>query len=208
MLVEVWSDTVCPWCYVGVRRLQRALEERPAPATPVELRFLPFQLNPDLPESGEDRRAWLTRRFGDPDRFAPMLPRLQEIGATLGIEFRFDLMTRMPNTLRSHRVIAAAGGASQLAVKEKILEGYFSRGLDIGDPEVLVALAGEAGMPEDLARQALGDEAFGARVQGLCREGVDIGVSGVPTFVFGRKVAFSGAQEVEMFHRAFEAAAA
>ena len=134
MLIEVYSDTVCPWCFVGFARLQQALARRPD--LDVQVVWLPFELNPEMPRDGEDRAAWMQRRFGDVNKFAAAQGSLRDMGSELGIQFDFARIQRMPNTRRSHALIAWAAGA-QSDVKERVLRAYFTEGRDIGDAEVL-----------------------------------------------------------------------
>ncbi|MBX3695651.1 MAG: DsbA family oxidoreductase [Steroidobacteraceae bacterium] len=200
MLVEVFSDTVCPWCYVGKRRFEQALAARPD--LPVELRWLPFELNPDLPAGGADRAEYLRAKFGNADRFRDAQQRLRDIGATLGIDFQFERITRMPNTRRSHALIAWAGGASAVAqadIKERVLRAYFSEGRDIGDSDVLAALATEAGLDAGAARAAFGDPALHGQIATLEAQAQSWGISGVPAFVFDRRWLISGGQEPQVF---------
>ena len=149
MLIEVFSDTVCPWCYVGKLRFERAAAARPGLA--IDLKWLPFELNPEMPVAGTDRAEYLAAKFGDANRFADAQRALRGIGTELGIDFRFELITRMPNTRRSHALIAWAAGA-QSDVKERVLRAYFTEGRDIGDAEVLVSIAAEAGLDRAAAR--------------------------------------------------------
>jgi predicted DsbA family dithiol-disulfide isomerase len=200
MKLEVYSDTICPWCYVGYARLQQALAARPAVA--VELAWLPYELNPDLPPEGEDRRAYMLRRFGDVDRFAAGQRQLLEIGAPLGIDFQFERVARAPNTRRSHALINWAGEAGpgvQSRVKERVLRAHFTEGCDIADPDRLVALAVDCGLDGAAARAALDDPARRAAIVALETQAQRWGISGVPTFIFERRYAFSGAQPLEVF---------
>lgn len=196
MRIEVFSDTVCPWCYVGLMRLGRALAQRPA--LKVQLRWLPFELNPLLAEAGEERAQYMQRRFGDVNRFAEGQQQLQQIGAGLGIDFRFDLQRWIPNTRRSHLLLAWAeslGGERQTLLKKAILEAYFTRGLDIGSVEILTQLAGQCGLDVGAACAAMGDPRWRAEVLELEQQARQWNISGVPTFIFERREAFSGAQE-------------
>lgn len=200
MKLEVYSDTICPWCYVGYARLQQALAARPAVA--VELAWLPYELNPDLPPEGEDRKAYMLRRFGDVNRFAAGQRQLLEIGAPLGIDFQFDRVTRAPNTRRSHALInwaGEAGSAVQSRVKERVLRAHFTEGRDIADPGQLVELAADCGLDAAAARAALDDPARRAAIVALETQAQRWGISGVPTFIFERRYAFSGAQPLEVF---------
>lgn len=207
MLIEVYSDTVCPWCYLGFARLQRALAERPAQA--VELRWLPFELNPDLPAEGRDRAEYLRERFGDVHRFAKAQATLQVLGAEAGISFDFAAIRRMPNTRRSHALIAwAAGQGAQNEIKRRVLAAYFAEGRDIGDPGTLAALAGEAGLDPVGARAAVDDPRLHQGIAAREAQARAWQIHGVPTFIFGRRYAFSGAQPLPVFLQALDAAAA
>jgi predicted DsbA family dithiol-disulfide isomerase len=205
--IEVYSDTICPWCYVGLARLQEALAARPGLA--VELGWLPFELNPDLPPEGEDRRAYMLRRFGDVNRFAAGQQQLLDLGRPLGIDFQFDRVTRAPNTRRSHALIGWAGergGELQTRVKQRVLAAHFTEGLDIADPQVLAGLAADCGLERDAALQAIADPARHAEIEALEAQAQGWGISGVPTFIFDRRYAFSGAQPLEVFLDAMDTA--
>lgn len=207
MKIEVYSDTICPWCYVGLARLQEALAARPGLA--VELGWLPFELNPDLPPEGEDRRAYMLRRFGDVNRFAAGQQQLLDLGRPLGIDFQFDRVTRAPNTRRSHALIGWAGergGELQTRVKQRVLAAHFTEGLDIADPQVLAGLAADCGLERDAALQAIADPARHAEIEALEAQAQGWGISGVPTFIFDRRYAFSGAQPLEVFLDAMDTA--
>ncbi len=202
--IEVFSDVVCPWCYVGFARLRQALEA--SPDLPAEVTWLPFELNPGLPPEGRDRREYMLERFGDVDRFASAQRQLETVGAELGIDFRFDLVTRAPNTRRAHMLLAHARRAGcQTALKGALLEAHFTRGLDIADPSVLADIAGSCGLEPDVARRAVDDPALRSEVEALEALAHRWQVNGVPTFVFDRRQAFSGAQPLEVFLRVFQA---
>jgi predicted DsbA family dithiol-disulfide isomerase len=199
--IEVYSDTICPWCYVGFARLQQALAARPG--LQVEVAWLPFELNPDLPPEGEDRRSYMLRRFGDVNRFAAGQQQLQETGRLLGIDFRFERVTRAPNTRRSHALLGWAGeqggGARQTQVKQRILAAHFTAGRDIADPQVLADLALDCGLDREAALQAIAEPARHAGIAALEAQAQRWGISGVPTFIFDRRHAFSGAQPLAVF---------
>jgi predicted DsbA family dithiol-disulfide isomerase len=206
MLIEVYSDTVCPWCYIGYGRLQAALQQRPTLAA--EVRWLPYQLNPDLPVEGMDRAEYMRQRFGDVNRFAKAQDTLRELGAELGLAFDFQAIRRAPNTRRSHALIAwAATVGRQSEIKRRILSAYFAEGRDIGDPQVLAQLAAEAGLDAAAARAALDDVALHEAIAALEQQARGWQISGVPTFIFDRRYAFSGAQPVSVFLQALDAAA-
>lgn len=214
MIVEVFSDTVCPWCYVGKLRFEQAVAQRaaaqPGAAAP-PVRWLPFELNPDLPPEGADRADYLRARFGDVKRFESAQAQLREIGAELGIEFRFDLIRRMPNTRRSHALIALAANAPdgepsrQPQVKERILRAYFTEGRDIGDPAVLVEIAAEEGLDAGSVRESLDDPHLHAEIAQLEARARQQGIQGVPAFVFNRRHLVSGAQEPSVFVQVLDA---
>lgn len=201
LTVDVYSDTVCPWCWLGKRRFEAALRSRPDLA--VEVRWRPFELNPDLPAAGADRREYLLAKFGDPDRFKGAQQQLVDLGRALGIEYRFDAIARMPNTRGSH-VLAALAGERQAEVVERLFAAYFDAGRDIGDPAVLEAIGVEAGLDAAAVRAALAAPERHAAIAREEQQGQALGVQGVPFFVFAGKWAVSGAQEAEAFARALD----
>ena len=195
MRIDIYSDTVCPWCYLGKRRFELALAARPQYEPRVTWR--PFELNPDMPTEGVVRATYLAARIGTPERVAQAHAELQRQGEASGIQFRFDLMERMPNTRRSHLLIAhAARSGRQSAVIERVMRGYFEEGCDIGDIEVLVRLGVEAGLVEYAARSALILRAGQDGVIAAERHASVLGITGVPTFIFDGQYSISGAQEV------------
>ena len=206
MQIEVFSDVVCPWCYVGHARLQQAIAARPAAVESVT--WLPFELNPDLPVEGRDRAEYMRERFGDVNRFADAQRQLVTLGATLGIEFRFDAVKRSPNTRRAHVLAAYArrhSAASQHAVVAALFAAYFTHGRDVGDPAVLRAIAAECGLDADEAGRALDEPGLHGEVVELENLARSWNVSGVPTFVFDRRTGFSGAQPLEVFLQVLDA---
>jgi predicted DsbA family dithiol-disulfide isomerase len=195
MRIDIYSDTVCPWCYLGKRRFELAVAARPQYEPRVTWR--PFELNPDLPPEGVDRAAFLASRMGTPERVAEAHTELTRQGAASGIEFRFDLMERMPNTRRSHLLIAhAARFGRQTAVNERLMRAYFEEGCDIGDIEVLVRLGVEAGLAERESRSAIVLRSGQDGVVAAERHAAVLGITGVPTFIFDGQYTISGAQEV------------
>jgi predicted DsbA family dithiol-disulfide isomerase len=196
--IDVISDVVCPWCYIGQRRLAQALARLPEddPARRAPIRWHPFQLNPDLPQEGVSRKSYLEDKFGGPERAAQAYARVSAAGATVDIPFAFERIERQPNTRDAHRLIAWAqgqGDASKLV--ERLFQAYFIEGRAIGDHAVLAAIAGEAGLDSAAARSML-DSDEGADAVGLMdRRAREIGVQGVPFFIFNQHIAVSGAQE-------------
>jgi len=196
MLLEIFSDTVCPWCYIGKRRLERAMRLRPQPS--LVRRWRAFQLNPGLPASGMDRRQYMIAKFGSLDRAQRLYEAVSRVGAQEGISFDFDRIARTPNTVRSHRLLyAAAEEDKQPELLELIFRAYFTQGRDIGDPDVLSELANEAGVSCVAIADALVE---GGRLDSAMTEDLQsrrIGINGVPFFVFNGRFGLSGAQEPE-----------
>ena len=203
MRIDIYSDTVCPWCYLGKRRFELAVAARPQYEPRVTWR--PFELNPELPPEGVDRAAYLASRVGTPEQVAEAQAELMRQGAASGIEFRFDLMQRMPNTRRSHLLIAhAARSGRQTAVNERIMRAYFEEGCDIGDIEVLVRLGVEAGLGERETRSALVLRSGQDGVVAAERHAAVLGITGVPTFIFDGQYTIAGAQEVGTLARVLD----
>lgn len=201
--IDIFSDTVCPWCYLGKRRFEAALAERPRYEPRVT--FRPFELNPEMPVEGIDRAAFLAARGADQKRLAASQASLEALGAGVGIGFRFDLIERIPNTRRSHLLIAlAARHGRQAPMKERLMRAYFEEGCDIGDPDELARLGVEQGLTERDVRSALvlrqGEDGLVAAE----RHAAALGITGVPTFIFDGRYTISGAQESETLLRVFD----
>lgn len=195
MRIDIYSDTVCPWCYLGKRRFELALAARPQYEPRVM--FRPFELNPELPPEGVNRAGFLAARGATADQLSQREAELKRHGEAGGIHFRFDLLERMPNTRRSHLLIAhAARCGRQSAVKDRIMRGYLEEGCDIGDIEVLVRLGVEAGLDERESRSALVLRSGQDGVIAAERHAAVLGITGVPTFVFDGQYTISGAQDV------------
>jgi predicted DsbA family dithiol-disulfide isomerase len=194
MRIDIYSDTVCPWCFLGKRRFELALEERPQYEPRVTWR--PFELNPEMPWDGADREAFLAAKIGDPGRVAAMEENLLRQGEAVGVQFRFDLIERVPNSRRSHLLIAhAARQGLQAGVKDRIMRAYFQEGVDIGDPEELVRLGVEGGLSEREARCALVLREGQDGIVAAERHAAAIGVAVVPTYIFDGQYTLTGAQE-------------
>lgn len=203
--IDVISDVVCPWCYVGKRQLEAALarwrEAHPGTPDP-QVRWHPFQLNPDLPEEGMARADYLARKFGTPDPGA-IYQRVSAAARAVGLEPDFAKIARQPNTLRAHALIGAAQGDAQQAVVERLFLAYFVEGADLSSREALEQLAREAGLPDAAIREAL-DGAGAQQAAGDDTEARKLGVSGVPFFVIDGKLGVSGAQGADALLAAFE----
>lgn len=198
--IDVVSDVVCPWCYIGKRRLEAALATLRAaePDLPIAVRWHPFELNPDLPPEGTDRRAYLDAKFGGPERAKEIYARVRAAGETVAIPFDFDAIERQPNTLEAHRLIAWAqtrpeGDADALV--ERLFRAYFIEGRYVGDRDELVRIAVEARFDPDDARAFLASDALRAEVADAEQHARQMGISGVPFFIFDGKTALSGAHE-------------
>lgn len=202
--IQIVSDIVCPWCYVGKRRLERALAARPA--LPVEITWLPFQLTPDMPREGRDRREHYASIFGE-ERAGQITARMKDTGAAEGIAFDTPPGARSPNTLSAHVLLhwaSRAAGVDQSRVAELLFAAHHERGEDVGDHRVLARIAGEAGMDE---AQVLADLRSGKDediVSGLIGQARQAGVTGVPFFIIGREHGLSGAQPPEAFLAVFD----
>lgn len=196
--IDVVSDVVCPWCYIGKRKLEAALELAQAAGLPApEVRWHPFQLNPDLPTQGISRKQYLEDKFGGAQRAAEIYARVKAAGQAAGLELDIDGISLQPNTLASHALLAFAqqhGLDMGQDVKERLLKAYFVENRFIGDLEVLVQIALDAGLDGDAARAFITDPQQLQAVADADRRVREMGIGGVPFFIFNQKVAVSGAQ--------------
>ncbi|MCA3313952.1 MAG: DsbA family oxidoreductase [Roseomonas sp.] len=196
--LDVISDAICPWCWIGKRNLDAAIGMLAEEGLTFKVRFRPFQLNPEMPAEGVDRREYRSAKFGSLEKSQELDRRVADAGRVAGVEFRHDLMARTPNTLEAHRLIRLAGADGlQREVAEAIFQAYFQAGSDIGDPETLARLGAVVGLSaETLAAFNVGDA---GRHEVLAEdEGYrQAGISGVPSFVLDRHLLFSGAMPPE-----------
>jgi predicted DsbA family dithiol-disulfide isomerase len=203
--IEVVHDLVCPWCYLGVQRLLRTLRRRPEVG--FELAWHPFLLNPDMPRAGMARSDYVVRKFGGEERARRLYGSITEIGRAEGLNFRFERIRRTPSSIDAHRLVrfAARDGRSDEMVMA-LFAAHFSEGLDVGDHQVLAALAGAVGLDQAAARGFLdGDGEFEA-VQAENLRAHRLGINGVPCFVLGGRHAIAGAQESEVIERLLDVA--
>ena len=199
LTVDVYSDVVCPWCYIGKRRLEQALESVQAQAT-ARVFWRPFQLNPSMPKAGMDRRVYLEAKFGGPGEMKAIQDRVAAVGTSVGIEFVFDRIARTPNTFDAHRLIwFAQQQGRQDEVVEELFHGYFTAGLTTGQPEIQVPLAVRAGLDGEAVGRLLHAQEGVDAVRQEEAHGHQLGIRGVPYFVLNGKAALSGAQPVETF---------
>jgi predicted DsbA family dithiol-disulfide isomerase len=198
LAIDIVSDVVCPWCFVGKRRLEAALAALAArePALRPVIAWHPFQLNPDLPGDGMDRRLYLETKFGGAARAGQVYERVRAAGASVGIEFAFERIARQPNTLDAHRLIAWAQERGRAdALVERLFRAYFLDGEYVGELGILARLAGEAGLDPVAASAYLASEEGSAAIAAADRRARELGIDGVPFFIFNRRVGVSGAQE-------------
>lgn len=204
--IKVVSDLVCPWCYIGKRRLEAALRELP-PQTDVAVSWHPFQLIPEMPSHGMDRNEYRLRKLGDRERCQAMDERLTEVGKTVGIDFRFDLQSNIPNTFDAHRVIWLAGQLGvQDAAMEALFRAYFCEGVNFSERAKLIEVAASAGLEAASVERLLGSDEGAAGVQAEEQEVKSLGVSAVPLFIIQDRIAVSGAQPPEALLQAFDQA--
>jgi predicted DsbA family dithiol-disulfide isomerase len=209
LAVDVVSDVVCPWCYIGKRKLERALAELRGrePELEVAVRWHPFELNPDLPAEGIPRRSYLEAKFGGAERAADIYARVRSVGASVDIAFDFDRIVRQPNTRDAHRLMAwAQERADAATLAERLFRAYFVEGRLLTDANELAAIAGEAGLDGAAARAVLASDRFRAEVEAEYREAQAAGISAVPFFIFNGRTAVSGAHDPPALLEAIAAA--
>ena len=200
LTIDIVSDVVCPWCYLGEKRLEQALAEE---AGPVVVRWRPYQLDPTIPEGGLDRAEYMAKKFGKSGRLQSVHDNLTRLGAEVGLPFAFDKITRSPNTLDAHRLIRWATSAGvQSRVVDRLFEAYFVEGRDIGDRVVLTEIAAECGLDADLVERLLAEGADSEVVRQEVEQAQAMGVSGVPFFIFAGRLGVPGAQEPSALRQA------
>ncbi len=191
--LDIFSDPVCPWCFIGKANLDRALADHPD--HPFAIQWHPFQLNPDMPPEGADKRAYLEAKFGGAARVDAMMDRLREVAQAAGLTFDPDRAPRMPNTLDAHRLIHWAGiEGRQAAVVDRLMRAYWEDARDIGDRDTLAAIAGEAGMDPAATLRLLQSDADAGDIAARDADARQKGVTSVPTFLIAQQYVVSGAQ--------------
>jgi predicted DsbA family dithiol-disulfide isomerase len=204
--IDMVSDVVCPWCFIGKRRLERAIALKPE--IPVEVRFRPYFLNPWVPRAGISREEYLTTKFGSPDRYRSIAQRVAEAAAAEGLTYALDGIKRQPNTLDCHRLIRWAGESGNAArMKQRLMELYFSEGGDLTDRDVLVKAAADSGLDADIVRKRLAGDDDVETVTQEAEWAKDAGIDGVPCFIFDNRFAVQGAQSPDYLAQAIERAA-
>ncbi len=203
MKIDIVSDTVCPWCLIGKRKLEKALAERPD--LDVDITWHPFQLHPDMPLEGADRKEFTAKKFGSVEKARELYEHVRQAGDAVGLDFQFGKIARSPNTLNSHRLIRWAGTAGvQDEIVEILFRKFFMDGQDLGDQQVLIDAAEEAGMDINIVKDLLSGDADLELVAKEDNQARQMGISGVPFFIFDDKYALSGAQDPATFLQVFD----
>jgi predicted DsbA family dithiol-disulfide isomerase len=201
--IDVVSDVVCPWCFIGKRRLEKALALKPD--IPVEVHWHPYFLNDWVPREGIAREAYLTTKFGSAERYGEIAQRVTAAAAAEGLTYAIDKVSRQPNTIDAHRLIRWAGGIGKAAeMKQRLMELYFTEGADLTNRAVLVQAAADVGLDADDVREALASDQDVAEVEREAQAAKEAGIEGVPMFIFGGRFAVSGAQAPEYLAEAIE----
>jgi len=203
MRIDIFSDVICPWCFIGKKRLEKALALRPPAELVVHWRA--FQLNPDMPAGGMDRKAYLETKFGGPEAAQRIYDNVRAAGTRESIPFAFERIPRTPNTVGAHRLIRfGQRGGRQDEVVSALFQAYFIDGRNVGDPATLAKIAGEAGLDETAAARYLAGDEDTEQVLAEDAFARKLGIGGVPCFIFDGKYAVSGAQEPEAFLPVFD----
>ena len=201
--LDILSDPICPWCLIGKAQLERALEARPG--HPFVIEWHPFQLNPDMPREGVDRRAYLEEKFGGRERAVQIYARVAEHAEAAGVAINFEGIQRTPNTLDAHRLIHWAGiEEAQYPVVSALMRAYFQEGRDIGDRDVLADIADGAGLDAAVIRKLLDSDADLEEIRARDMAAREMGVNAVPTFIVAGKHAVPGAQPTEVWLRVID----
>jgi predicted DsbA family dithiol-disulfide isomerase len=201
--IDVVADVVCPWCYIGKRRLEKAIGL--TPGVNVSINWRPYFLNPWIPREGIDRQTYLETKFGSVERYAVIAERIASAAALEGLVYNPDKISRQPNTLDCHRLILWSRSATDPGqVKQRLMELYFAEGADLSDAKVLIQAAVDCGMDGDLVRRLLASDAEVDRIEGDANAAKEAGIDGVPCFIFGGSVIVTGAQSPEYLASAIE----
>lgn len=201
--IDVISDVVCPWCFIGKRRLEKALALNPD--IPVEVHWRPYFLNDWIPREGISREQYLTTKFGSVDRYKGIAQRVSAAAAADGLTYAMDKISRQPNTLDAHRLIRWAGGIGKAAeMKQRLMDLYFTEGADLTNHAVLVQAAADVGLDPEDVRAALQSDQDVADVEREAISAKEAGIEGVPCFILDGKFAISGAQAPEYLAEAIE----
>jgi predicted DsbA family dithiol-disulfide isomerase len=202
--IEIYSDLICPWCYIGKRRMEAGLKLLSQEFTP-QIAWRPFQLNPDMPVAGMNRKIYRTKKFGSWERSLAMDAEVAATGKSLGVDFNYDKVLMTPNTLAGHRLLWWAEQRNQQdPLAEALFRAYFTEGRDVGRHDVLAEIACETGFPETEARAFLDSDAGTKEVSEEATKGLRLGLEGVPFFVVNGVPAVAGAQNPQAFLEVFQ----
>jgi predicted DsbA family dithiol-disulfide isomerase len=201
--IDVVSDIVCPWCFIGKHRLEKAIALNPD--IPVEVRWRPYFLNDWIPREGISREQYLTTKFGSPERYKGIAQRVSAAAAAEGLTYAMDKISRQPNTLDAHRLIRWADEIGKAAeMKQRLMDLYFTEGADLTNHAVLAQAAADIGLDAEATRKALASDKDVAEIEREALSAKEAGIDGVPCFIFGGKFAISGAQAPEYLAEAIE----
>jgi len=201
--IDVVSDVVCPWCFIGKHRLEKALAL--ASDVPVEVHYRPYYLNEWIPAEGMRREEYLTTKFGSPDRYKDIARRVQAAAAAEGLVYAVEKMSRQPNTRDPHRLIRWAEGIGKAPeMKQRLMDLYFTEGADLSNEAVLVQAAADVGLDPEDVRAALDSDKDIAEIEQEVNAAKEAGIQGVPCFILDGKYAISGAQEPEALAQAIQ----
>jgi predicted DsbA family dithiol-disulfide isomerase len=205
LVIDMVSDVVCPWCYIGKRRLEKAMALRPH--VPIEVRFRPYFLNPWVPREGMSREEYLTTKFGSPERYRAIVQRVAAAAAGEGLSYAPDKIVRQPNTLDCHRLILWAEEIGCAAnMKQRLMELYFAEGADLSNRDVLTEAAAGCGLDGDEVRHRLAGDHDIARIESEANSAKQAGIDGVPCFILGGAITVQGAQSPEHLAQAIDRA--
>jgi len=201
--IDVVSDIVCPWCFIGKHRLEKAIALNPD--IPVEVHWRPYFLNDWIPREGISREQYLTTKFGSPERYKGIAQRVSAAAAAEGLTYAMDKISRQPNTLDAHRLIRWADEIGKAAeMKQRLMDLYFTEGADLTSHAVLAQAAADIGLDAETTRKALATDKDVAEIEREALSAKEAGIDGVPCFIFGGKFAISGAQESDYLAEAIE----
>lgn len=202
--IGVVSDVVCPWCYIGKRRLEKAMAIA-SDRFDFEVEYFPFELNPHMAEEGSDFKEYLCKKFGSESRFSELTEHVRNVAAQEGLHFNLDLQQTYPNTRNAHRIIMIAREmGQQLEVVEAFFRAYFSEGVDLTRIENLLDIADDAGLDTDHIEELLNSDTGKLEIEMAEKELHDLGITSVPLYIIDNRFAISGAQSVEIFAKSFE----
>lgn len=202
--IDVVSDVVCPWCYIGKRRLEKAMQQLSSEYT-FEVEYHPYELNPHMPAHGANHRAYLVDKFGSEDRYDQITNHTTQVAATEGLTFNFDKQNTSPNTRKAHAIVQLAKlKGKELSVVESLFKAYFTDGTDLTSDENLIEVAVQAGLERESVELLLADESALKSIEAMEKEMSKLGISGVPFYIINSKYGVSGAQSSDTFMQVFK----